>query len=191
MPQQAQREEVKSARRAGHYPIPFLVEPAKMTWKPGGTSIITRIPEPESQPLEQLEEVLEFLERYPFLVSLLIDSTSIIARASEPEIQLLERLYDFRGREEVLQFLDRYSFLVPLLFEAYSEIENYFELYPQVFLEVFTDPEAIDDRQLVAFIRTNLTPNEVLNRLDWLDEEWWLDNMDRARGKFCIDVEFL
>ncbi len=120
-----------------------------------------------------------------------IDGTSITTLVSEDDIQLLEILYVFRGQEEVLEFLERYPFLVSLLIETHSKIENYFELYPQVFLEVFTDPEAIDDRQLVASIRTNLTPNEVLDKLDRLDEEWWLDNMDRARGKFCIDVEFL
>lgn len=105
------------------------------------------------------------------------------------EIDLLERLYTFRGRPEVLWFLGRYPFLVPLVLEAYSKIGDYFPL-SQVFLEVFTDPEGIDEDQLVMFIATDLTPDEAVSRLDEFDEDWWLDALDQAQGKLCINVEF-
>ena len=109
-------------------------------------------------------------------------------RVSQTEIGLLERLYTFREREEVLWFLERYPFLVPLLLEAYYEIEKYFP-HSQVFLEVVTDPEAIDDYQLIAFIATNFGPDEAVDRLEQFDEDWWLDALNRAQGKLCIDVE--
>ncbi len=65
-----------------------------------------------------------------------------------------------------------------------------FGSHPEVALEVIIDSEAVDDRELFAFIRTSLPSDEVLTKLDRLDHEWWLDAMDRAKGKLCIHVEF-
>ena len=106
-------------------------------------------------------------------------------------IQTLEQQYIFRDRAEVIGFLENHSFLIPLLLEAYSRIGLYFPEYPEVILEVVTDPEVPDDNQLVASIKTNLSPNEALEKLDSFDSKWWLQSMDRARGELCINVEFL
>ncbi len=109
----------------------------------------------------------------------------------ERNIRSLEQLYTFRKPQQVSSFLQAHSFLVPLLFEAYIQIEQHFRSNPQVFLQVVTDPEAADDRELFIFIGTNLPPDEALDRLDRLDEEWWFDAMDSSKGGLCIDVEFL
>ena len=106
-------------------------------------------------------------------------------------IQTLEQQYIFKDRDEVIGFLDNHPFLVSLLLQAYNKIEKYFPEYPQVILEVVTDPEVPDDSQLVASIKTNLSPDKALERLDSFDSEWWLQSMDRARGELCISVEFL
>jgi hypothetical protein len=110
-------------------------------------------------------------------------------RVSQAEIEWLERLYTFRERAEVLAFLERHPFLVSLLLEAYGEIGNYFSDSP-IFLEVVTDPEAFDDHQLAVSIATNLDPDEAIDTLEQFDENWWLDALDQAQGKLCIDVEF-
>jgi hypothetical protein len=109
----------------------------------------------------------------------------------EPAIQSLEQLYSFRRPEEVVELLQAHPFLVPLLEEAHEKIAQYFGPSSEVMLEVVTDPEAMDDRELFAFIRTTLPPDEALSNLDRLDQEWWLDAGDRAEGNLCIDVEFL
>jgi len=108
----------------------------------------------------------------------------------EPEIQGLSRLYSFRNPTEVVNFLQTHSLLVPLLLEAYPRIEEHFGPNPEVVLEVVTDPEAADDQELFAFIRTDLAPDEALEKLHQLDQNWWLDEADRANGKLCIHVEF-
>jgi hypothetical protein len=105
--------------------------------------------------------------------------------------QLLEREYIFRDRRQVKDFLENHPFLLPLLFEAYGKIRIYFEPYPQVFLEVVTDPEVPEDIKLVAFIQTSIEPEEALKKLNRLDCEWWLQAMDRARGRLCIHLEFV
>jgi hypothetical protein len=105
-------------------------------------------------------------------------------------LEPLSQFYTFRGAQEVSGFLHAHPFLAPLLLEAYNKIAKHYGPSPQVVLEVVTDPEATDDRELFVFIRTNLPPDEALSKLDQLDKEWWLDEADRAKGKLCIHVEF-
>ncbi len=107
----------------------------------------------------------------------------------EAQLQLLELIYSFRKPKEVQRFLETNKFLAPLLMEAYFEIRKYFP-NPRVFVEVDTDPEEPNDRQLVAFIATDFSPNEALRKLKQFDEGWWLDALDRAQKKLCINVEF-
>jgi hypothetical protein len=57
------------------------------------------------------------------------------------------------------------------------------------FLKVVTDPEADDDRQLVAYIQTQFGVDEALARLDRLDENWWFKAARKGRGKLCIHLE--
>ncbi len=109
---------------------------------------------------------------------------------SEPAIKPFERLYAFRKPEEVGQFLEAYPFLTPLLREAHDKIDDYFGPQTAVALEVVTDPEAMDDRELFAFIQTSLPSQEALDRLERLDQDWWLDASDRSEGRLCIHVEF-
>lgn len=117
----------------------------------------------------------------------IVDIAKVLA--IEPALQSLEQIYTFRRPEEVSQFLDTHPFLVPLLVEAHSKIAQYFGPSPDVVLEVVTDPEAIDYRQLVAFIRTDLDPMEALASLDRFDKSWWLEASHRSRGKLCVHLE--
>jgi len=110
--------------------------------------------------------------------------------SSEPQTRLISKLFDFARPQEVLRFLDEHTFLIPLLLEAYRKIAEVFGPASTVVLEVMTDPEAPDHRELFAFIRTSLPPDEALRKLDELDQGWWLNEADQARGKLCIHVEF-
>ncbi len=114
------------------------------------------------------------------------EATSIVTRK---QIDSLERLYAFRRWQEVVQFLSEHPFLVALLQEAQREIETHFPAHRQLSLEVLTDPEAIDDRQLVLFIGTDLAPDEALAALHLFDKQWWFEASRASRGKLCIHVE--
>ncbi len=105
--------------------------------------------------------------------------------------QIIELPYTFRDRLEVEQFLQEHEFLLPLLVDAYPVIEKHFGPHPDVVLEVVTDPESLDDRELVAFIRTKLSSAQVLDKLHRLDEELFSDAVDRTQGELCIHVEFV
>jgi len=90
---------------------------------------------------------------------------------------------------EVSHFLEVNPFLIPLLREAYTHIRKYFPS-SKLFLEAVADPEVIDEVQLVVFIAANHDPDEASEALNRLDEDWWLDAMERAQDKLCITLEF-
>lgn len=106
------------------------------------------------------------------------------------DLRTLERLYILRGRSEVIKFLVDNPFLFPFLQEAYEQIRNYFGNSAQVVLEVVTEPEVVGEQELVIFIRTNLSPDKVFEKLEQLGEDWWLDTPFNVLEKLCIDVEF-
>jgi len=163
---------------------PFLL-PERARWlrwhKDETRQVVTALPSASSAALQELLEPIQTWQQAGA-------STVYIPRI---EIRLLERLYIFRETQEVSRFLEDNPFLVLLLLEAYGQIDRYFGPYPRVFLEVVTDPEAPEDRELFALIYTGLTPDEALDRLDHFDRDWWLDASHTAQGKLCIDVEFL
>ena len=95
----------------------------------------------------------------------------------------------YRKPTEVSRFLEVNPFLIPLLKEAFTLIRKYFPS-SKLILEAVADPEAIDEEQLVVFIAANHDPDEASEALHRLDEDWWLDAMERAQDKLCITLEF-
>jgi len=112
-------------------------------------------------------------------------------RTFEFETQSLERLYTFRNGVEVSWFIERHPFLIPVLLEAYSNIKNYFGLYPQVFLEVVNDLEVQGLVELFGYIVTRLSPEEAGKRLQRFDQGWFLNQLPHVKGLLNFDVEFL
>lgn len=103
---------------------------------------------------------------------------------------MVEPLYDFRRPREVSTFLQAHPFLLPLLVEAHRKIAEYFDPSAKSILEVITDPESEDGRELFVLVPTHDTPEEALSRLERLDQEWWLDVLPQTLGKMTIDVEY-
>jgi hypothetical protein len=80
-------------------------------------------------------------------------------------------------------------FLIPLLREAYTHIRKYFPS-SKLFLEVVSDPEAINEQQLVVFIAANQDLDGASEALNQLDKDWWLDTLESTQDKLCITLEF-
>jgi hypothetical protein len=101
-------------------------------------------------------------------------------------------MYTFRNAAAVRRFLLAHLSLIGVLVEAYSHLSKYFGPDPRVALEIVSDPEADDGRdQLFAYILTSLPVDEALVRLDRLDEEWFLDQLDQVGGLFNFNLEFV
>lgn len=102
----------------------------------------------------------------------------------------LEQIYPLRNAAAVRRFLRTYPQLHEILLEAHTHLERYFGPNPQVTLEVVSDPEVEGLEELFAYIHTRLPVAEALVQLDKLDEEWFLDQLDRVGGRFNFNLEF-
>jgi hypothetical protein len=113
----------------------------------------------------------------------------MMIKDAETGIEEIERSFALRNEPGVAAFLGEHSFLLPLLLESHDRINEQFPNARPV-LEVVADPEGAHDFQLALFIHTKLAPEEAMATLERFDETWWLDAMDRARGKLCVTLEF-
>ncbi|MCI0614559.1 hypothetical protein L0244_16350 [bacterium] len=114
-----------------------------------------------------------------------------IEASKDIEVEQLAKDYQFKDYAEVSAFLNSNAFLILILREAHHKIKNHFGFDTEIALEVFTDPEGDDGQKLFALIFTALPVNEALERLEQLDQEWWLDTTTRAKGRLNIDVEYI
>ena len=103
----------------------------------------------------------------------------------------LEEVYSLRDAAAVRRFLHHCPQLVEVLLDAHVYLQKYFGPDPQVTLRVVSDPEAESIDELFAYILTPLQVDEALARLDRLDEEWFLDQLDRVDGQFNFKLEFV
>jgi hypothetical protein len=90
---------------------------------------------------------------------------------------------------DIQEFLGRHPHLLSLLPEIADRAHDYFT-GSQLFLSVVRDPEELDREQLAVTIATSLSPSDAVDRLEEFDHGWWLNNLNRAQGKVCVDVEF-
>ena len=100
----------------------------------------------------------------------------------------IERRFDFDERERVLDYLDRHPHLLPLLVDVADQIPCYFRPDDRALMQLIED-EDIGVEQLYAIVRSGLDPDEVEARLNRLDEEWWLDAVERADGDLTVDAQ--
>ena len=110
---------------------------------------------------------------------------------SDDALDRLAARYAFRQPEAVVDYLRQYPHLVPILFEAAEVIPRYFGANAPLALDVFVDPEdETESRELFALVRVALDPEEVLDRLDRFDEEWWLDRSPDGPGTLVVSTEY-
>ncbi len=102
---------------------------------------------------------------------------------------LLNSKYTLRNAKEVSDFLSDNKYLLPLLIEAHDRIRDYFPT-EILFLEVATDPDEVGEKELVIYICTSQKPKEAVEKLDRLDENWWLDASTISESKLLIQVEY-
>ena len=103
----------------------------------------------------------------------------------------LSSLYEFRDDQAVESFLEENAFLGGLLFITHKRVREYFGPGVRLDVKVVKDPEVGEDRRLFVLIRTEMHPDEALDRLDELYDDWWLDVLSEANHKMSIDVEYV
>jgi hypothetical protein len=90
----------------------------------------------------------------------------------------------------VSNFLQAHQELISLLNEAYKELRKHFSS-EDLKLELVTDPEIAEDRQLFVYIFTSISVTDALRKLDEFDEQWWLEQVDRANGLLNFNLRFV
>jgi hypothetical protein len=103
--------------------------------------------------------------------------------------QPLNKKYDFRPKEKVRSFLIKYPFLIKILDDAFIEIRKAFPNDP-LHLEFYRDPENFRFTQLFIVIMSDGEPVETLQKLSQLEDDWWMDNINRAKNKLSITVSY-
>jgi hypothetical protein len=120
-----------------------------------------------------------------------IDIQRVLDITESQRLHQIEEMYSLRHAATVRRFLHVYPHLIQVLLEAHVYLQKYFGPDPQVALEVVSDPEVEGLEELFAYILTSLPVDEALARLDKLDEEWFLDQLDRVDGRFNFNLEFV
>lgn len=110
--------------------------------------------------------------------------------ARSASVAALQKAFAFRG--DVESMTDGNPQLVPLLLEAGQQVERVFGSDAPVVLAVVENPEAVDSLpELFIFIQTPLSVPVAKEKLEQLDEEWWLDALPRGEGRLNIALEYV
>lgn len=102
----------------------------------------------------------------------------------------IRRSYLIPNPENVLTFLNQYQDLVSFLIDAYVEIRKYFP-NEALSLEVVSDSEAASSRELFVYILTSLPVKKALKKLDELDDQWFLEQLDRTNNLLNFNLRFV
>lgn len=102
------------------------------------------------------------------------------------------RRRSFEMREDAEPFLAEHPAVVPVLYEVGDKLREIFGAATTLVVERFVDPEssAVPD-ELFVRVKTTLTVEEARALLERFEEEWWLDNMQRANCLINVALEFV
>jgi hypothetical protein len=108
----------------------------------------------------------------------------------EDRLSRLRCLYEIHN-PLVSGFLSENHFLMELLEQAQGKIAQVFGEATPVELRVVCDPEADEDAELFALIKTERQPQEAMELYDTFLDQWWLDALPRGHGKLMIHLEYV
>lgn len=157
------------------------------SWSGEGTAIWT----PAHDSIQK-DSVQSLLESVPSNVGIRMKEHLVLLDIlGSARLHVLEKMYSFRDAMAVQRFLQMHPHVVRVLLDAYPYLLKHFGPDPQVVLEVISDREAESWDQLFAYVCTPLPVNEALARLDRLDQEWFLDQLDRVEDLFNFNLEIV
>ena len=150
--------------------------------------------------ISQLE--VQYLLGYHLRISIPIENVEMSQIEEEPEekeeksiffltqrgIKLLKKYYVIEDDNEFRNFFITHNQLINILLEAPKWIKKIFGESVRIHLRVHADPEE-DYEELFIVIKTSLKPEEALNRLNALDEEWFIKVIDKTGGYLNITEE--
>ena len=105
------------------------------------------------------------------------------------ELFELKDKYSFRDPRAIRRFLQAHPDLVGVLLEAPEHIDQHF-VDCELVLELSRNYCKSGRSLLFVYIRTALPVDDALDRLDALDDAWFLGLPDTIADWLCADIEF-
>lgn len=112
-------------------------------------------------------------------------------KAIDEKFDSLSQNYEIAKFEEVKNFLLKNRFLILLLKEIPNKIYEYYGNDQKISLEVFYEPDFPQSSKLWVTVLTKLAAEEARSIMDKIDEDWWLENIDRAKCKLNIGIDYV
>ncbi|MBM4430198.1 MAG: hypothetical protein FJ026_07625 [Chloroflexi bacterium] len=143
------------------------------------------------KPAEQLPSAS--LDPIPWLLREIAtpETRVLLDRSSSPvALECLRCLFHVEG-EGPAELLSRWPDLALVVQDAHPHLQAYFGRQAGLLLEATRDPEVPTDQRVVVTIRTDLEPEEALNRLNAFYRAWWFGAIGRAHGRLVFNVELL
>jgi len=104
---------------------------------------------------------------------------------------MITKLYQLKDEVSILEFLEDNIYLVDFLIEFHKQVTNIFkDNIITISLNLIHDPDILDENILFASIYTNLSVDDAMTKIGYLDEDWYLKNMNKVKGIFNFDVEW-
>jgi len=95
------------------------------------------------------------------------------------------------SRKGARELLLRWPDVRQILAEAFERLRANFGPDAEVALKRFDDPASeIEDPALYLIVGTRLDAQEARQAMDRFEDDWWLDNVDRAGDHLHVSVEF-
>lgn len=90
--------------------------------------------------------------------------------------------------EQVAECLSATPELLELISDVATQVPKVFGEGKQMFLWYLQDPEYPSDFNIILYVRCEGDLSTALSLLDRFEDDWWLDNMNRAQGNLIVDV---
>ncbi|MBU9723156.1 MULTISPECIES: hypothetical protein [Bacillaceae] len=103
---------------------------------------------------------------------------------SQIAIKLIDQLFFIDSYYETITFLKSNHHLLSIILSAYLEIQKRFEGSFSLKLELDSEED-----MLYLLIISNNDSDTAYKNLDTLDQEWWIHNVNKSKGKMNIDLE--
>lgn len=109
---------------------------------------------------------------------------------TEIYIEILSQYYVIENIDEFREFLMFHNQIIDVLLDAPKWIKKIFGESIKIDLRVHFDPEE-DYEELFVVLKTSLKPEEALSRLDVLDDEWFINVVDKTGGFLNVTEEVI
>jgi hypothetical protein len=123
--------------------------------------------------------------------TLVVSPVLLAEKEALDDYAILYQFYKFPEGEEktaIVSFIVEHSFLLSLLLEAYKHIYRIFGRGVKLQLELNRDPEENFD-ELFIVIKSSYSAEEAQERLNKLDQVWFLNILNKVQGKLNITEE--